>query len=253
MVDPMHFEAHAAQYARARPPYPPALWDRLRELDVLRPGRRALDLGAGTGQATGPLLAAGLHVTAVEPGPRLASRLRDAHPDATVILTRAEDIELPDASFDAVVAATSIHWMDLDVLLPKVHRLLGPGGVFLVWRNVFGDPDVSTPFRDRVAAIVADRDDPPRRWPDPEEVAATSAALTANGLFSVDETTTFRWSIELDERQVRDLFTTFSDWSADEVDRAGAAVRELGRRVLEHYQSWLIVLRPLDDSPGAAR
>src|SRR4051794_40551303 len=119
----MHFDAHAETYASARPPYPRALWQRLRELGVLHPGRRALDLGAGTGQATGALLAAGMHVTAVEPGSRLAARLRQAHPGATVLVMRAEELDLPDASFDTLVAATSIHWMDLDVVLPKVHRL----------------------------------------------------------------------------------------------------------------------------------
>jgi hypothetical protein len=54
LVDPMHFEALAAKYARERPAYPPAL-DRLRELGLLQSGHPVLDLGVGTGQATGPL------------------------------------------------------------------------------------------------------------------------------------------------------------------------------------------------------
>ena len=47
----------------------------------------------------------------------------------------------------------------LDVVLPKVHRVLVPTGRFLVWRNVFGDASVSTPFRERVAEIVHSRDE----------------------------------------------------------------------------------------------
>ena len=240
----MHFEARADEYEGARPPYPPALWDAIRALGVLRPGDRALDLGAGTGQATGPLLAAGLRVTAVEPGPRLARHLATAHPQATIVVARAEDVRLPDAGFDLVVAATSIHWMDLDVVLPTLHRALTRRGRFLVWRNVFGDPDIGTPFRERIALIVAERDAPLRRAPHAEDVAVTSAALTGAGLFEVESTLTFRWSIELDEDQVRRLFATFSDWSGEEVDRAARAVRELGGSVVEHYMSWLIVLRP---------
>ena len=84
MVDPMHLEAQAASYARARSPYLPAFWDTVRELGLLKPGQHALDLGAGTGQATGPLLAAGLRVTAVEPGPQLAAWLQAAYSAATV-------------------------------------------------------------------------------------------------------------------------------------------------------------------------
>ncbi len=240
----MHFEAHADDYAAARPPYPDALWDKIRDLGVLSPGLRALDLGAGTGQATGALLAAGLQVTAVEPGPRLAAQLRASLPEATVILSRAEDLDLPPASFDLAVAATSIHWMDTDVLLPVLRRLLTPAGTLLVWRNVFGDPDFPTPFRERVAQIVQDRDAPPRPGPDAEDSAATAAALARTGLFSVDDIFFCRWSLELDEQHARALFTTFSDWSPGEVERAALAVRELGGTVVEHYMSWLIVLHP---------
>lgn len=243
----MHVDSDAAGYAEARPPYPPELWDRLRQLGLLEPGRSALDLGAGTGQATGPLLAAGLRVTAVEPGARLAAELRSRHPTATVVLSRAEDAQLGEHQFDLVVVATAIHWMDLDVLLPQVQRRLLPGGRFLVWRQVFGDHAVSTPFRDRIAAIVADRSAPPRSSFDMGDLAATRTALTSGGLFRVDEQALFRWRIELDDRQVHGLFSTFSDWSAEEVERAAAAVRELGGRVVEHYQSWLLVLSARGD------
>src|SRR6478609_6351577 len=126
----MPFEAHADVYGRARPPYPPELWARVRETGLVGPGRRALDLGAGTGEATGPLLATGMDVVAVEPGARLAALLTERHPRAQVIVARAEDVELAAGSFDVAVAATSLHWMDLDVVLPKVHRALKADGRF---------------------------------------------------------------------------------------------------------------------------
>lgn len=248
MVDTQRFEANAEIYARARPPYPTALWDRIGELGLLRPGARALDLGAGTGQATGPIAAAGLHVTAVEPGPRLAAELRAAHPDVEVVVARAEDLNklpLSAASFDLAVAATSIHWMDLDLVMPILRRLLTPGGTLLVWRNVFGDPARSTPFRDHVAAIVRERKVPQRPGPDAEDPDVATDALTRSGMFFAQEVHHYRWSVELDEKQVHRLFITFSDWSAAEVEGAAAAVRSLGGRVLEHYGSWLIVLKPV--------
>jgi SAM-dependent methyltransferase len=241
----MHFDAHAESYDEARPPYPPALWDSIRELGAMRPGLHALDLGAGTGQATGPLLAAGLSVTAVEPGPRLAALLRRAHPDAEVVIARAEEAELPANTFDVVVAATSIHWMDLDVLLPRIHRAMTPSATLLVWRTVFGDPAVTTPFRELVARIVNDRTSPPRPGPDPEDHAVLTARLIATGHFSVELSRTFRWCIELSDDQVLRLFTTFSDWTAAEAERAGAGRRELGGRVVEHYSTFLIALRPI--------
>ena len=243
----MHFEASADDYAAARPPYPAGLWQRLRTLGLLRPGAAALDLGAGSGQATGPLLGAGLRVTAVEPGPRLATLVRAVHPAADVRVCRAEDIALAPSSFDLVVAATSIHWMDLDIVLPKIYTILIPSGRFAVWRNVFGDADASTtPFRARIAEIVAARRAPSRPGPPAEDLAATIESLTGSGLFEVTDASTYRWTLELDAAAVARLFRTFSDWSADEVEQAVDAVNDLGGTVTEHYSSWLVVLAPIE-------
>ena len=245
MADGTHFEGLADEYAAARPPYPPELWRRLRELGLLRPGAAALDLGAGSGQATGPLLAAGLRVTAIEPGARLAGLLRASYPAATVQVARAEDVELAPSSVDLVVAATSIHWMDLEVLLPKIYTILAPSGRFAVWRNVFGDPEAPpTPFRARVAEIVRARRSPERPGPPAEDLDAMTAALTASGLFTVTDASTYRWSLDLDAAGVGRLFRTFSDWSAAEVAQAVDAVTEIGGTVTEHYSSWLLVLAP---------
>ncbi|SDE31030.1 Methyltransferase domain-containing protein [Auraticoccus monumenti] len=238
----MHFEARAEDYDRARPPYPEALWRELRDRGLLEPGHRALDLGAGSGQATRGLLAAGLSVTAVEPGPRLAAVLGERCPGAEVVVCRAEELERPASSFELAVAATSVHWMELDVLLPRLHRLLVPGGRLAVWRNVFGDPDVRTPFRDRLAEIVAARPTPPRRGPDAEDVVVTTGELTRSGHFTVTGTSVWSWSTRLDTDQVRRLFSTFSDWSSQEVGAAAHAVEGLGGSVVEHYRSWLLVL-----------
>lgn len=243
MVDPMHFDRWAGAYERFRPPYPDALWERLRDLGLMMPGKRAVELGAGSGQATAALVEAGLSVTAVEPGPNLAGRLRARLPQVTVLTGTAEEAELPEAGFDLAVAATSVHWLNLEIVLPKLHRALVPGSSFAVWRTAFGDPTVRTRFRERTGQIVGRRRAAPARpGPDELDTAGWVRELTAGGLFAEVSTDTFRWSIVLGADEVHGLFSTFSNWSAAEVEEATQAVRDLGGSVTEHYVTPLIVV-----------
>lgn len=247
-ADPLHFDGVAQSYAEARPAYPAELWRDVLATGLATPGRRALDLGAGTGEATGELLAHGMDVVAVEPGPRLAELLAERHPRAVVIRSRAEELRLEAASFDLVVAATSIHWMDLDVLLPIVRCSLAADGRLLVWRNVFGDAAADgTPFRREVARIVERRGT--ARPGDPEDVDATAEKLTRSGLFSIDGIRRYGWAIDLTTDQIRRLFGTFSDWTAGEVEEAASAVAALGGTVTENYTAWLIILSPQGPRP----
>jgi SAM-dependent methyltransferase len=247
MVDPMHFDRYAELYESARPPYPEALWERLGGLGLLATGSRALDLGAGTGQATRVLVQRGMDVTAVEPGPALARLLRERVPEARVLQTTAEDAELAPASFDLVTIATAVHWFDLPVVLPQLHAALTAGGHLAVWRNVYGDSTIPpTPFRVRVGEIVGRRDPRPRPVPGESATAEWAVALTAGGYFEVEHVEEFPWRWDPDEDQIRSLFTTFSDWSEAEAEEAAQAVRELGGVVAEHYLTPLIVLRRVD-------
>ena len=81
----------------------------------LVPEDRVAEIGCGTGQATVPLAERGLAVTAVELGAGLAviARRRLAgFASAEVLTTSFEDWQPHGASFDAVVAFNSPHWID---------------------------------------------------------------------------------------------------------------------------------------------
>lgn len=195
------------------------------------------------------MLQAGARVTAVEPGPALAQRLRTRCPAAEVRGGTAESVALPPATFDLAVAATAVHWFDLDVVLPKLHRTLVPSGHLAVWRTVFADPAAPvSAFRERVGEIAAARERRPRPGPGALDTAGWVRRLTAGGCFPAVTVEELRWSIELSTEAVRDLFTTFSDWQPHEVEQAAAAVEALGGRVREHYVTPLIVLVRVDAS-----
>lgn len=242
----MHFERMAAEYAGARPPYPPNLYDVLRAEGVIGQGTRILEVGAGSGLATRELVRYGNEVVAIEPGRELAGLLASEVPGVSVLQARLEDAELPDTAFDAVVAATSMHWVDLAVGLPKVHAALRPGGWLAVWRHRFGDASVDTEFRRRVQGIVAARTRRVGGEHRPDD-RPTMDELSAGAWFRPLRTEHWRWSIDLDSDQVRRLFRTFSDWSDAEVAAVEGAAAELGGVVTEHYQSVLHLLERAPD------
>ena len=125
------FEALVDDYAAARPTYPASL---LAALPLL-PGRRVLEVGAGTGLATAALLAAGADVFATDLGPRMLGRLHADHPSVPVAVARAERLPFADAAFDGVCGAQMWHWVDVGPAAAEVARVLRLGGWLAVWWN----------------------------------------------------------------------------------------------------------------------
>lgn len=130
------FGAAAVAYAEHRPDYAEAA---VRWALEPAPGRRVLDLGAGTGKLTATLTALGAEAVAVEPDLEMLRELNRALPAVNAHLGSAEAIPLPDASIDAIVAGNAMHWFDMDVAGPEMARVLAPGGVLAGLWNVMDD------------------------------------------------------------------------------------------------------------------
>jgi SAM-dependent methyltransferase len=131
------FGAAAAAYAEHRPDYAEAAvrW----ALEPVPGVPRVLDLGAGTGKLTTTLVALGTDVTAVEPDPAMLAELRRLLPGVPARAGTAEAIPLPDASVDAVLVGQALHWFNLAVAGPEIHRVLAPGGVLAGLWNLDDD------------------------------------------------------------------------------------------------------------------
>jgi len=70
------FDQVAEAYDEVRPGYPPALVEVAMERGRLSRGSRVLEVGSGTGKLTELLVAQGLLVEAVEPGPNMVAAAR---------------------------------------------------------------------------------------------------------------------------------------------------------------------------------
>lgn len=127
MSDPhaTSFGRIAGHYARARPRYPAALFERLAALSA---GRGvAVDVGAGSGQGATALLHHFDRVYAVEPDAALLATL-PADPRLVPIQQDAHALDLPEPA-DLVAVFQALHWFAEDAFWDRVARTLKPGGL----------------------------------------------------------------------------------------------------------------------------
>jgi hypothetical protein len=128
----LSFDAAAEIYSEIRPHYPE---DMFRDLFQLLPKQpEIVEVGPGTRQATGDLLKHGATVTAVELGPRLATKLEQVVTSdrLSVVVGNFEAVQLPEYGYDAVFSATAYHWISPTAQLDRPTQLLRHDGVLAV-------------------------------------------------------------------------------------------------------------------------
>lgn len=192
------FDQAAEDYQRTRPVCPPELFDDLMWLAGLKPGDRVVEIGCGAGQATVPLAKRGLAVIAVELGPQLsaiARRRLSGFPDVEVVTRSFEEWRPQEAGFDAVVAVSSLHWIDPQLRYAKPYELLRVGGVMAVAGCMRAQPasagrfwtDVQVDYR-----AVGYAGSPP---PQPEQISPWRFPHESSGLFQ--EVASVRYPFEV--------------------------------------------------------
>ena len=250
----------------ARPGYPDWVFEQLAVRCGLGAGTNVLEIGAGTGQATLPMLDRGARVTAVEPGPALAGRLveRCRGRAVEVVVSAFEEVEVPDAGFDLVAAATSFHWVDTSIGLSKCARALHDEGWLALWWTIWGDPARPDPFHEALQPIL--RAKAPQLLQEGAgplahalDLDARTAEIEHVGAFGAVERLLLPWVGRHEPKALRRVFATFSPWIAlpeplrtellDDVERLAAD--DFGGTVVRPYRTQLYLAQRLPrSSPG---
>jgi SAM-dependent methyltransferase len=233
----------AEQYDRSRPSYPDAIVDDLVELAGLGPGRRVLEVGAGTGKATAMFAARGIPVLALEPSPEMAAVARrklEPYPEVELVQSEFERWDPHGAEFSLIYAAQSWHWIRPELGYVRARAALAPGG----WLAAFWNRPrwERVKLRDKLASVYATH--APELEPDnPMHPAGTLAPeqqddwereiARATGLDDA-QIRNYDWSCEYSAEEYRQLLETHSDTRMLSEERRAGLLTAVAREIERH-------------------
>ncbi len=222
------FGQRAEDYDRVRPEYPPEAIDLLVSRLGLGPGSDVVDLGAGTGKLTRPLVERVGRVIAVEPDRGMRAVLTRATDAYRVLDGRAESIPLDDASVDAVLVGQAFHWFATKAALAEIERILRTGGgLALIWNEWWETVPPVPPAAAELMERIYER---PELEPHSMESDDWRTCFAASPFEELREDSTESDGVMLDaERLVTLILSTsvFGSLPADEFDAVEAELRRL--------------------------
>jgi len=131
----------AKTYQEYRPTYSEAIVTyMIQRCPNLKPTDMLLEIGSGPGTATSSFAGLVKNITCVEPNVDFceiaAKTVGQKFPNVEILHTSLENYTT-DVKFDAILAASSIHWLDPDIAREKCASLLKDGGsLLLLWNNM---------------------------------------------------------------------------------------------------------------------
>ncbi len=246
------FDVAAGEYDLYRPTYPPAVIDEVISLSRLAPASRLLEIGCGTGKATELFASRGYRIDCVDPGRRLIELARSRcwmYPGVAFTAGRFEETSLPSRSYHLAFSAQAFHWVEQPVRLPKVARLLAPGGSLALLYNY---PGRSTdPLLAKLSKLI--RQESGGRlslWRYEDEVSGWVDEIAACSLFDTIRVICRPWHQRYTANSYAGLFRTYSDFLSLPQrlqSRVGQRIRQLiaknGGYVCRPYDCVLIHAR----------
>jgi SAM-dependent methyltransferase len=245
------FATTAEYYARYRPGYPPAVFDRIRAAFGLDETGRLLDIGCGTGEIARQLHADFENVLGLDISKEMLAEAERQSAQAGItncqwLCMPAEDISEELGKFHLATLASSFHWMNQAVVLERVYALIDPGGGLVIMGNPGGLWAGDDPW-ERVAQEVL------QRWIGSWQSSRTGITSNGDGAEKVSiaqsdfvdvELENYQWqrSVDLDT-VVGELFSTSFASKAVLGEKADAFAADLRQSLLQFEPSGQFIER----------
>ncbi len=135
-----HYPPPAAEaYNKARPHYPQKLIEQVVKIAQLSTNSKILEIGCGPATATTSFAQLGYSMICLEPNPdffKLAQHNCQPYPNVEIKNTSFEEWTQDFNNFDAVLAASSFHWISPEVgYLKAANALKKDGYLILLWNK----------------------------------------------------------------------------------------------------------------------
>lgn len=129
------FNDIAKEYEEFRFDYPSDLYKSI--FSFASGGKKAMEIGIGTGKATAPFLEKDYEIAAVEPIQNMLEIAREKYKGKRITFINSTFEDVTDTEqFDLIYAASSFQWINGCDRLDKVFKLLKVGGTFARFKTV---------------------------------------------------------------------------------------------------------------------
>lgn len=150
------FDQIPERFDQFRPRYCQALFDELKTVCALSPGKQVLEIGPGTGQATEPVLQTGCDYTAIELGENFTAFMQDkyhVYPNFHIVNADFETYPFEKDHYDLVYSAATIQWIPEKIAFTKTYDMLKPGGYLAMFMTRSDERSENPALREAIDRI----------------------------------------------------------------------------------------------------
>ena len=150
------FDTIPDQFDRFRPRYSEELFAFLNDRCGIGPGKRVLEIGPGTGQATEPVLRTGCEYHAIELGEHLYRKMKEKYgmlPNFHIVNDDFITHDFGELRFDVIYSAATIQWIPEEIAYARTFELLKPGGTLAMMLTSSEYRSDNEPLYEKIQAL----------------------------------------------------------------------------------------------------